>query len=403
MRGIGARMDERDPLRAALRWRLVLGRHADEPLPLRAPGEGGGDEDGGAEPGGAAGEGEGDGQSEAVERDALLSFLYDREQASRGHQRGGTGVAGMAIPAWLGGVRRLFPRDAAEVLERDALVRYGLTELVTDPEVLRSLEPTVELVGVLLSLRDRLSPEVRAEARRVVATVVAALAARLRGATEPALHGAPDLERGSPVRTVSNVDWPGTIRQNLRRWDPAEQRLVVDRIRWRRRQRRRSSTRIVLAVDQSGSMVDSLIHASVTAAILASLPAVTVHLVLWDDRVVDLSGQVHDPLEVLMAAQLGGGTLLLPALRHCAGLITEPERTILAVVSDFHVFDPPEPSLALAAELAAEGVRCFGLCALTPDARAAYDERFARALAGVGWWVGAVTPRALAEHLGPLI
>ncbi|MEZ4241600.1 MAG: VWA domain-containing protein [Myxococcota bacterium] len=394
-------MDEAtdDPgLRAALRWRLVLGRHAEEPLAAATepdePDEGG---DGGG------GEGEPTALSgEAAERDALLAYLYDREHAARGHQRAGAGAAGLTIPAWLGGVRRLFPREACEVLERDALVRYGLTELVTDPEVLRSLEPTVELVGVLLSLRSQLAPAVREEARKVVARVVRDLADRLRRDAEPALLGARDPDH-APLRTFHNVDWPQTVRRSLSRWDPAEQRLALDRLRYHRRSRRRSQAHVILAVDQSGSMADSVVHASVVAAVLASVPAVSVRLLLWDDRVVDVSHLAHDPLEVLMAAQLGGGTALLPALRACADAVVEPDRTVLAVVSDFHVFDPPGPSLALAAGLATEGVRCFGFCALGPSGRGVYDERFARALAGAGWWVGAVTPLQLAQHVGPLL
>jgi hypothetical protein len=371
-------------LRAALRWRLLLGPHAEGPLPVE----------------GEAGD---DGRT-AAERDRVLSFLYDREHSSRGHRRAGVGGGeGIAIPAWLRGVRTLFPREAVEVLERDALVRYGLTELVTDPEILRSLEPNLDLVGVILAMKDQMAPEVLAEARRIVREVVGRLAEKLRRDCEPALFGAPDPSRGRVVRTFRNADWIRTIRRNLRHWDTDEQRLVADRIAYRHRQRARPAWRIVLAVDQSGSMVDGMIHAAITAAILASMPSVSVHLVLWDDRFVDLTDKVHDPLEVLLAAQLGGGTNLYPALRYCADLVTEPERTVLAVISDWYVYDAVEPSLLLARELATEGVRCFGFCSLGADARGAYDERFARRLADAGWWVGAVTPRQLAEQIGRLL
>ncbi|MEQ1503121.1 MAG: VWA domain-containing protein [Myxococcota bacterium] len=372
-----------DTLRSAVRWRLLLGRHAEDPLPLAAPGAGDGEED-----------------ARAVDRDRVLSYLYDREHEARGHQRAGTGGSGLTIPAWIRGVRTLFPREAVEVLERDALVRYRLTELVTDPTVLASLEPTLDLVGVILATKHQMAPEVLTVARKVIRTVVDQLAARLRTDATRALRGAPDPDAPPPVRTFRNADWTKTIRKNLRNWDPERRRLGVDRIAYRHRQRARSAWRIILAVDQSGSMLDNLVHASVTAAVFAALPSVTVHLVTWDHRVVDLSDRVHDPLEVLLATQLGGGTNLYPALRYCADLVTVPDRTVLAVVSDFQVFDPPEPSLGLARELATEGVRCLGLCAVTADGRAAYDERFARDLATAGWWVGAVTPAALADRLG---
>lgn len=370
----------------AARWRLVLGRHSDAPL------------------GGEAGEGEGaEGHALTQERDRVLEFLYDREHAERGHRTGG-GTAGLLSTAgWLASARALFPREALEVLERDALGRYGLTELVTDPAILKTLEPSLELVGAILAFRDRMAPPVLAEARRIVREVVGALAARLRKDTAPALFGTTTPAGARPLRTIRNADWTRTIRRNLRRWDPDHQRLVVDQLAYRHRQRARPAWRIVLAVDQSGSMLESLVHASVTAAVLAGVPSVTVDLLLWDHRVVDLSAQAHDPLEVLLASQLGGGTELYPALRAAADRVTVPERTVVAVISDFHVYDPPEPSLRLAAELAGEGVRCFGFCALSDEAHATYDERFARRLADAGWWVGAVTPRSMVEAIGRLL
>lgn len=368
----------------ATRWRLVLGRHADMPLSF-------------------ADEGEPAENALVHRRDDALGFLYDREHAARSH-RGGLGASGV-VPAigWLVGARSLFPREAVEILERDAIVRYGLTDLLGDPATLRALTPSIELVGAILALKDRMPPAVRVEARRIVREVVAALGQRLRREATPSLFGAPTSSAHRPLRTARNVDWARTIRRNLDRFDPARKTIVPRRIEFRHRQRNRPAWRVIVAVDQSGSMVEALIHASVVAAVFATMPSVTVHLVLWDERVVDLSSQVHDPLEVLLSAQLGGGTQLLPALQYCASLVTEPERTVLAVISDFEIYDPAEPSLALAAELAAEGVRGLGLCALDPQARGSYDERFARRLAGAGWWVAAATPKQLVEHVGRIL
>ena len=383
-------MDEHDPdprVLAALRWRLVLGHHADEALALDELTREGGSE------------------SEAAgERDRALSFLYDREFAQRGHRRASGGEGdGLVVPSWLKGVRVLFPREAVQVIERDALSRYGMTELVTDPKVLRSLEPTPDLVKAILQFKHLMAPDVLAEARRVVREVVEALAANLRSQVEPALYGPVDPRRSRPVRTFRNADWARTIRRNLKNWDAERERIVADRIEFRHRQQGRVAWRVIVAVDQSGSMLDSLIHSAVMAAILASLPAVTVHLLLWDHRVVDVSSEVHDPLSVLMGAQLGGGTRLLPALKACSALITEPERTLLTVVSDWYIYDDVGASLSLAKELAAAGVKGLGLCALDTDGVADYDARFARALADAGWWVGAVTPRRLAEHVATFL
>jgi len=378
-----------DAVDAALRWRLVLGRHAEAPLPLRERPE--------------SGEGEGD-DGDAEARDEALEFLYDREFAQRAHREAGAGFGkGLTVPRWLDQVRELFPEEAARVLERDALQRYGLDELVTDPEVLERAEATPELVKAILTFKHRMSGPVLEQARRVVQEVVAGLRQDLEAECLPAWAGQRGDPRRPPARTYRNVDWHGTIRRNLDRFDPETDRLVPDRIRFRHRQRGRSPWRIVIAVDQSGSMLDSLIHAAVMAAIFATMPALTVHLVLWDHRVVDVSHLVDDPLAVLMGSQLGGGTRLVPALRHCAGLVSEPERTVLVVISDFFVFGEADKALAVAHELAEAGVRGLGLCALDTTGQAVFDEVFAKRLAAQGWTVAALTPRKLAEHVAALV
>lgn len=386
--GVAAALDAVDPrAEAELRWRLVLGRHAEEPLPMEGQ-EGGGDE-----------RSTDDGQV-----DQALEFLYDRSFADRAHQPVGDAQGqGLSVHRWLHQVRRLFPDEACRVLERDALHRYGLTELVTDPAVLAEAEPTPELLSAILTFKDRMDAPVLEQARRIVREVLAQLRMELELQCLPALSGGRVDPRVPPVRTYRNIDWHQTIRRNLDRWDTESSRLVPDRMRYRHRQRGRAPWTIILAVDQSGSMMDSLIHTAVLAAILAGLPAVKVHLVLWDHRVVDVSDQVSDPLEVLMATQLGGGTKLAPALRHCAGLVRDPTRTAMVVLSDFFLFGDGAESLRLATELHEAGVRGLGLLALDEIGRPQYDEAFAKRLADAGWTVAALTPRKLAELLGPML
>ncbi len=381
---------------AALRWRLVLGKYSDDALPIEP------DDDSGD--GAPSDEGSGDLADrvlEAEQLDRTLEYIYDREFAKRAHRQAGSGDGhhGLTVPAWLSGVRTLFPREAVEVLERDALTRYGMHELVTDPDVLREAEPNQDLLKAILTFRHKMGGEVLDVARTVVRDVVNQMAEDLRTECAPALQGTFDPENRPPPRTWRNVDWHRTIRGNLDRWDPEAEQLGINRVRFRHRQAGRGNWRIVFAVDQSGSMLDSVIHAAVMGAIFASMPSVTCHLVLWDHRVVDLTHLVNDPLEVLMTTQLGGGTQLFPALQYCAGLVSEPDKTLMVVLSDWFLYGEATQCLELASELHDAGVRCLGLCALDTEARPVYDEAFARRLAGVGWSVAALTPRKLAEHV----
>ncbi len=384
----------------AIRWRLVLGRHADDQLGFdRLAGAQGGDRKAGA-PGSELG----DLLSEARQLETPLSYIYEREHAQRMHRRAGPGGGGgLSVPMWLGRVRTLFPREAIHVIERDALVRYGLHELVTDADVLRAAEPSEDLLRAILAFKHLMSGDVLTAARALVRQIVDQIADRLETETRPALYGPISPRHRSPVRSYKNADWKRTIRRNLKNYDRERGRIVADRIDFKHRQRRRSPWHIVVAVDQSGSMTDSLIHAAVMAAIMTRLPAVEVTLVLWDHRLVDLSHLADDPVEVLMSCQLGGGTRLLPALQYCAERVTDPRRTLMVLISDFYIWSERPESLALAKTLREAGVHGVGLTALDADARSAHDEQFARALADCGWFVAAMTPKMLAEHIGRVI
>jgi len=388
--------EEAERLEAALRWRLILGRFGDDRLGIDRLEEASGTV---AEPGDLSQH-----LSEGSQMDQSLEFIYDRAFARRAHRQAGRGAgSALSIPAWLSRSRALFPEEAARVIEQDALWRFGMTELVTDAEILRESEPSTDLLKAILQFKHLMNGEVLEAAREIVAAVVAELAQTLRTECEPALFGASDRVPRPPLRNFRNTDWHRTIRENLRRYDTDNERLVVDRIRYRHRQRTRGEWRVIIAVDQSGSMLDSLIHSCVMAAIFATLPALDVRLVLWDHRIVDVSDQVDDPLETLMGVQLGGGTRLLPALTYCADLVAEPEKTLLVVLSDWYIWSEGSACLKLAAELTEAGVHGIGLCALDADGAPIFDERFARELAGAGWFVAALTPKRLAEYVAKKI
>lgn len=386
-------MTEEERIDRALRWRLVLGRHAAKHLPLDR--EEMADAPSDAEPLGQALEG-------ASDVDRTLDFLYDRTFRSRSQRAEPGEGEGLAVPAWLRDVRNLFPKQAARVLEHDALHRFGLTELVTDPTILERAEPTTELLKAIVQFKHLMGDEVKAVARRRVAEVVEKLRDDLETDCRPALTGPARPDGSPPVRTFRNVDWTRTIRRNLRNWTP-DDGLVADRMSFRHRGQRRSRWHIVISVDQSGSMTDSLLHSAIMAGIFAGLPAVRVSLVLWDHRIVDATEHVHDPLEILMNVQLGGGTDVLPALRYTNALITEPDRTLFVMLSDFQFWGERTDILQHAEELVGAGVKAIGLLALDTDGYPVHDERMARDLADRGWFMASLTPRKLAEHVGRVL
>lgn len=368
--------------RAAARWRLVLGRYAEEGLP------------------GSLGAGGG-----YARMDRILDHLYGREYEGRGLRggAGGGGPSALAVPEWIREVRELFPQETCDVITRHALDRYGMTELVTDADTLRRLEPSYDLLKAVLTFRGLMQGEVLEVARRLVREVVEDLRRKLERDVRPALWGRVDRRRRTRLRSAKNLDAQRTIRANLRHWDARRRRLVVQDLFFRSRVQRHLPWHVIMAVDCSGSMVDSVIHSAVMASIFHALPSVQVKLVAFDTSVVDLSDAAADPAEVLMSVQLGGGTDIGGALGYCASLVTQPTRTILVLVTDFCEGGPLTPMLAAIRRLRGEGVRVLGLAALDAQATPAYDRAAAEACVEAGAEVAALTPRRLAEWVAKAI
>ena len=340
--------------------------------------------------------------------DRALDYLYGREMERRGLRRDGPGKGSLdpsqLTPlSWLGELRTLFPRSVVETVQAHAIDTLGMTELLDDPALLDSLEPNRDLLKSLLAFKGAAKPQVQDKIREVARTVVEEVTRRLRPKVETALAGRPNRFRRSRQKSMRNFDWRATIRDNLKHYDPARRRIVAERLRFFGRSRRRLPWTIILCVDQSGSMLGSTIYAAVMAAILAGLPSIEVRLIVFDTAVVDLSGEVGDPVAVLMSVQLGGGTNIAAAVTHCERLVTRPGSTVLVLLSDFEEGGSPARLLAAVRRLNAARVTMLGLAALGDDATPIYDRAMAERLAAAGMKVAALTPDRFADWLGEVV
>jgi Mg-chelatase subunit ChlD len=278
-----------------------------------------------------------------------------------------------------------------------------MTELVTDPQTLERLEPNQELLRTLLSLRGHLQGQVLEVARRIVRQVVEEIRRKLESEVRQALSGRLNRFRHSPMAIAQNFDPLGTVRRNLKHYDMQRRQLVVEQLRFFERNTRRLPWDIILCVDESGSMADSVIHSAVMAGILAGLPAFRIRLVVFDTNVVDLSEHVDDPVEALMRVQLGGGTNIGQAVRYCAQLVENPHRTVLVLITDFCEGAPPSELVRAVAELAGARVKLLGLASLDGQAHPHYDRAMAEQLSGLGMEIAALTPQRLAHWLVKVI
>jgi Mg-chelatase subunit ChlD len=366
------------------RWRLVLGKYAQPRMPSCLSG--------------------------VQERMAqALELLYGREYRGRGMRQdsrlgpGSLDPSQLDVPRWLSEVRELFPKSTCEKITRHALERYGMVELIQDAAMLQALEPSTELLSAVLSLKGQMQGPVLAEARRLIARVVEEIKRKIMREVQNALAGRTNRFQHSLHRVARNFDARDTIRRNLKHWDQETRKLLVEQPRFFQRVRRHLPWEVILCIDQSGSMANSVIHSAVMAGILAGLPLVRVRLVIFDTAVVDLSEHVADPVEVLMSVQLGGGTNVGQAVRYCEQLVSQPRRTVLVLVTDFCEGADPRVLIAGCRRLREAGVKLLGLASLDLQANAWYDEQMAGRLAAEGMEIAALTPTELARWLADVM
>ena len=365
----------------AVRWRLALGRHAQHAL-------------------GGASLSELDGRL-----DQAMEALYGRAHQERGYRgRGGTlDLSQIVLPRWLDTLKELFPKSVYETIQSHAIERFDLGEMLSNPDALKKLEPNLNLLKVLLSFRGRADPSVAEPIREVVRQIVEELRKQLESRIVRAFSGARNRFARSPQKRMANFDIRATVRANLKNYQPDRRAIIAEQLRFSSRQRRRIPWTVILCVDQSGSMLSSLIHAVVTASILASLPAVSVKVVVFDTAVVDLSDRLDDPVDMLLSVQLGGGTNIGQAVTYCESLVTQPTHTVFALISDFEEGASPAAMIQSVRRLAEARVTLLGLAALGDDGEPTYDRAMAARLAGAGMEVAALTPDRFAEWLGGVI
>jgi len=360
------------------RWRLVLGGAMVDAADDRHAGELRGDD---------------------ARIDAALGAVYDR--GGRGSGRaGGLGRSAPSVARWLGDIRRYFPTPVVQVLQRDAVERLDLHQLLLEPELLGSVEADLHLVTLLVALNRGLPDTTRSTARQVITSVLAQLEERLTDRTRAAVNGA--LARANRTRRPrpADIDWPRTIHANLRHWLPDQQTVVPERLVGYGRHQRSLARDVVIAVDQSGSMAESVVLASVFACVLARLPALRTSLVVFDTSVADLTPLLADPVDVLFGVQLGGGTDIGNALGYCRGLITRPRDTVVVLISDLFEGGNVAAMRGRVDGLVRDGVTVVVLLALADEGVGAYDHHEAAALAALGAAVLACTPDAFPELLG---
>jgi Mg-chelatase subunit ChlD len=363
------------------RWRLILG---------------------GGEADGISGSTEGDsgvsitlsGTDKAM--DDALSALYDSERT------GGLGSSAPNVARWLGDIRSYFPTSVVRVMQKDALERLNLRQMLLEPEMLEAVEPDVHLVADLIALKNVIPSKTKDSARQVVQRVVEQLQRKLANPMRQAVMGSLNRAIRNRRPRHNEIDWNRTIRANLKHYQH-DYRTIIPETRIGYGRKRSSLRDIILCIDQSGSMGTSVVYSSIFGAVLASLPAVQTRMVVFDTSVVDLTEELNDPVDLLFGTQLGGGTDINRALAYCQGLVGRPQETILVLISDLYEGGNRTEMLKRVAALVGSGVQFITLLALNDDGAPSFDHGVAAAFAEFGIPAFACTPNQFPDLMAAAI
>src|SRR3954468_24878951 len=380
------------------RWRLILGKSAEEPL--RQMGNLG------AEP---------ILSGDQNELDEALEAIYsgdeiDRDEWESGDKREGPhgAVKGRTFPKvakWLGQIRNFFPKDVVVLLQKDAIERRGLKQLLFEPEILANVEPSLDLAATVLAMKNMVPEKAKSAARDLVRRVVEDVRKRLESQFTQAIRGALQRNRHSPFRSLPNLDWPRTIRRNIKNYNTELQTIIPEQISFFSRQQRQNQWNIIIAMDQSGSMATSLIYGGIMGAILASIPAVETHVVAFNhEDIVDLTEHCSDPVDLLFGVQLGGAEDYWKATSYCERFMHTPGKTLYILLADLFDTSPNEARFVKKMEFILEsGVKAVTLLAISDQGKPSYNAALAEKLSKLGMPCFGCTPDRLPDLLAAVL
>lgn len=337
--------------------------------------------------------------------DQALASIYNRTEnggfGNQGSAGAGRGPSNPQISRWLGDVRTLFDKELVTVIQNDAVTRCGLKQLLFEPELLENMEPDVNLASTILMLKDQIPKRSKESVREFIKKIVEEINKLLEQDIRRAVTAAVNKKNHSPIPSASAIDYKMTISRNLKHYNPELKTIVPEHFYFFDRTSTTAANKwnIILDIDQSGSMGESVIYSSIISCILASMASVRTRIVAFDTNIVDLTEKSDDPVDLLFGFQLGGGTDINKSVAYCEQFIENPSKTLFFLISDLEEGGNRAAFLRRMEDMKASGVTVVSLLALADGGEPYYDAQMAQKLAGLGIPCFACSPQLLPELL----
>lgn len=359
------------------RWRLILGEQTQKDF---------------------SGMGMSELSKEQMLMDEALAEIYgDLGEGGQGGRGAGRGPSAPHISKWLGDIRSLFDPDMVAVVQNDAIERRGLKQLLLEPELLDNLEPDLNMASTLLMLKDQIPKKSKESARKFIQKIVEDINRKMQTQMRRAVTAALNKKEHSPLPSASAIDFRYTIARNLRNYNPELGTIIPERVYFFDRASKINRWHVILDIDQSGSMGESIIYSSIMACILASMASVKTNVVAFDTQIMDLTDLCQDPVDLLFGFQMGGGTDIAKSLGYCRKFVESPDKTLFFLISDLDEGGNRAGLLNHLREMKESGVTVIVLLAVADGGRPYYDEKTAKRIAEMEIPCFACTPEKLPE------
>ncbi|MBS5166066.1 MAG: VWA domain-containing protein [Butyricicoccus pullicaecorum] len=329
--------------------------------------------------------------------DEALAEIYGVSEGGGSGRGAGRGPSAPHISKWLGDIRSLFEPDMVAVVQSDAVERRGLKQLLLEPELLDNLEPDLNMASTLLMLKDQIPKKSKESARRFIQKIVESINRKMETQMRRAVTAALNKKEHSPLPSASAIDFRYTIARNLRNYDPTLGVVIPERVYFFDRASKVNRWHVILDIDQSGSMGESIIYSSIMACILASMASVKTNVVAFDTQIMDLTDLCEDPVDLLFGFQMGGGTDIAKSLHYCRRFVESPDKTLFFLISDLDEGGNRAGLLNHLREMKESGVTVVVLLAVADGGRPYYDEKTAKRIAEMDIPCFACTPEKLPE------
>ncbi len=331
-----------------------------------------------------------------------LDAIYDKSNhdLEKGNGSGaGNGYSALKVSKWLGDVRKLFNQDIVQIIQNDAIERKGMKELLYEPEVLKDMAPDINLACTLLTLKNQVPERSKEAVRNYIEAIVEDINKRMVNDVQKAVTAAINKRNHSPRGNVASIDFNYTIRRNLKNYNPDLGTIIPERIYFYEQQSKTNKWHVILDIDQSGSMGQSIIYSTIMGCILAKMSSLKTRVVAFDTSVVDLTEQYDDPVDMLYGIQLGGGTDIHKSVCYCEQFIENPKQTLFFLISDLEEYGNHGALINKMRYLKESGVTVVCLLAISDDGEPYYNKNLANKFSEFGVPSFACSPNLLPELL----